>query len=66
VGKRKKCTSKKRKVIRFLRWSGQALGGARLGMWKVVGCVGSMRCPLETGMWDVVKTERGEQEEERR
>jgi len=22
--------------------------GAKLGMWEVVGCVGSLRCPLET------------------
>lgn len=47
VGKRKKCTSKQKKVIRFLRWSGQPLDGAKLRMWEVVGCVGSLRCPLE-------------------
>lgn len=48
VGKRKKCTSKQRKVIRFVRWSEQAVGGGKLGIWEVVGCVGSLRCPLET------------------
>jgi hypothetical protein len=48
VDKRKKCTSKQRKVIRFLKWSGQAVGVVKLGMWEVVGCVGSLRCPLET------------------
>jgi len=41
VGKRKKCTCKQRKVIRFVRWSGQAVGGAKLGIWKVVGSGGS-------------------------
>jgi hypothetical protein len=33
AGKRKMCTSKQRKVIRFLRWPGQEVGGANLGIY---------------------------------
>jgi len=48
VGKRKKSTSKQRKAIRFLRWSGQPMESVKLGMLEVVGSVSSLRCPLET------------------
>lgn len=39
-------------VMSFLRWPGQEMDSAKVGMMNVADCVGAVGCPLEMrGMW---------------